>query len=154
MFLFLRRCSAGFREQVAVTKKHETLTVDNNRCFACGTDNESGLRLKFSYGDGDRTARTRFVADGAYQGWKDLVHGGILMTLMDETMAKAAVHCGLNIVTAEMTSKFKSPARVGMPLICSAKIEDIRKRLVYARASIQGEDGSVIAEATGKLMIT
>lgn len=134
-------------------KTKEALTVDNNRCFACGIDNESGLRLSFSYGDNGRTAETRFKADPAYQGWKDIVHGGILMTLMDETMAKAAVHSGLSIVTAEMTSKFKRPAKVGTVLICSARIEEVRKRLVYARASIRDENGSVIVEATGKLMI-
>jgi uncharacterized protein (TIGR00369 family) len=93
-------------------------------------------------------------ADSAYQGWKDLVHGGILMTLMDETMAKAAVRGGLRIVTAEMSVKFKRPARVGSMLVCSACVEDIRKRLVYASAAIRSEDGTVIAEATGKLMIT
>jgi len=135
-------------------KTAETLTVDNNRCFACGTENESGLRLTFSYGDDGHTAETRFVPGACYQGWKDLVHGGILMTLMDETMAKAAAHCGVSIVTAEMTSKFKNPARVGTLLICTAKVEEVRKRLVYARASIRNEDGSVIAEASGKLMIT
>jgi uncharacterized protein (TIGR00369 family) len=139
---------------VAVIKKYEALTVDNNRCFVCGMENESGLRLRFSYGDDGRTARTRFVPDACYQGWKDLVHGGILMTLMDETMAKAALRSGLSIVTAEMTAKLKKPGRVGVPLLCSAEIETIRKRLVYARASICTEDGSVIAEATGKLMIT
>jgi uncharacterized protein (TIGR00369 family) len=135
-------------------KTPTALTVDNNRCFACGTENESGLRLIFTYGEDGRTAETRFVADAPYQGWKDLVHGGILMTLMDETMAKAAVHGGLSVVTAEMTTKFKRPARIGALLICSAKIEDVRKRLVYARTTIRSEDGSVIAEATGKLMIS
>jgi uncharacterized protein (TIGR00369 family) len=135
-------------------KTDEALTVDNNRCFACGTENESGLKLTFSYGDDERTAETRFVPDVRYQGWKDIVHGGILMTLMDETMAKAAVRSGLSIVTAEMTTKLKKPARIGSTLICSAQVEDVRKRLVYARASIQDESGSVIAEATGKLMIT
>ncbi len=135
-------------------KTAAALTVDNNRCFACGTENESGLKLSFTYGEDGRTAETRFVAGAAYQGWKDVVHGGILMTLMDETMAKAAVHAGLTVVTAEMTTKFKRPARVGTLLICSAKIEDIRKRLVYAQTSIRSEDGSVIAEASGKLMIT
>jgi len=130
------------------------LTVDNNRCFACGTDNESGLQLRFSYGDDGRSAETRFTADSSYQGWKDLVHGGILMTLMDETMAKAAVRGGLRVVTAEMSVKFKRPARVGSELICSARVEDIRKRLVYARSAICSEDGTMLAEATGKLMIT
>jgi uncharacterized protein (TIGR00369 family) len=135
-------------------KAAESLTVDNNRCFACGTDNPSGLKLRFAYGDDGRSAETRFVPDGACQGWKDLVHGGILMTLMDEAMAKAAVRGGLSVVTAEMTVKFKRPARVGAMLVCSARVEDIRKRLVYASAAIRGEDGTLIAEATGKLMMT
>ena len=135
-------------------KTASTLTVDNNKCFACGTQNDAGLKLTFTYGDDGRTAETRFVADAAYQGWKDLVHGGILMTLMDETMAKAAVQSGVSIVTAEMTTKFKSPARVGTTLICTAKVEEVRKRVVYARATIRTDGGSILAEATGKLMIT
>jgi uncharacterized protein (TIGR00369 family) len=130
-----------------------TLTIDNNRCFACGTDNDAGLKLHFTYGDDGRSAETRFTADGTYQGWKDMVHGGILMTLMDETMAKAAVRAGLSIVTAEMTVKFKRPAQVGAVLVCSARVEDMRKRIVYARATLCSEDGTVLAEATAKLMI-
>jgi uncharacterized protein (TIGR00369 family) len=139
---------------VQVLKVDKAVTVDNNRCFACGTENQAGLRLRFSYGDDGCTAETRFVADAMYQGWQDIVHGGILMTLMDETMAKAAVRSGRSIVTAEMTTKFKNPAQVGTLLICTARIEQVRKRLVYARASIRSEDGIVVAEATGKLMIT
>ena len=135
-------------------KKASALTVDNNRCFACGTENDAGLKLQFSYSEDGRTAETRFVPDMCYQGWKDLVHGGILMTLMDETMAKAAVRSGVNIVTAEMTTKFKNPARVGTTLVCTAQVEEVRKRLVYARAGIRDEHGSLIAEATGKLMVT
>lgn len=142
------------RESGVDMKSAESLTVDNNHCFACGTENQSGLKLRFTYGDDGRSAETRFVPDEAYQGWKDLVHGGILMTLMDETMAKAAVRGGLSVVTAEMSVKFKRPARLGAMLICSAHVEDIRKRLVYARSSIRSEDGSVLAEATGKLMMT
>ncbi len=131
----------------------EGLAIDNNRCFACGTENDAGLKLRFAYGDDERSAQTRFVPGEAYQGWKDLVHGGILMTLMDETMAKAAVRGGLSVVTAEMSVKFKKPARVGAVLICSARVEDMRKRLVYARATLCSEDGTVLAEATGKLMV-
>lgn len=135
-------------------KAAESLTVDNNRCFACGTENATGLKLRFTYGGDGRSAETRFVPDDAWQGWKDMVHGGILMTLMDETMAKAAVHGGLSIVTAEMTVKFKRPARVGSALVCSARVDDIRKRLVYASSTVCSEDGTVLAAATGKLMIT
>jgi len=142
------------REYESDMKTAARLTVDNNRCFACGTENEAGLKLRFSYGDDGGSAETRFVADAAYQGWRGLVHGGILMTLMDETMAKAAVRGGLRVVTAAMTVKFKRPARIGAALICSANVENVRKRIVYARSVIRSEDGTVLAEAAGKLMIT
>ena len=81
-------------------KTSSALTVDNNRCFACGTENEAGLKLQFSYSDDDREAETRFLPNMCYQGWKDLVHGGILMTLMDETMAKVRAAAGIEPATS------------------------------------------------------
>ena len=58
-------------------KKASALTVDNNRCFACGTENDAGLKLQFSYSEDGRTAATRFVPDRCYQGWKDGFYAGV-----------------------------------------------------------------------------
>lgn len=125
----------------------------DNRCFVCGSDNEKGLRLAFSYAEDGGSAETVFVPGDTYQGWRGIVHGGMIMTVLDEVMAKAAVHRGYSVVTAEITVRLKSPAKVGEPLRCRGSIESVKKNIVYAGARAVRDDGAVIAEAAAKLVI-
>ena len=125
----------------------------DDRCFACGKNNASGLRLDFTYSEDGLSAETVFKPGEIHQGWQGIVHGGMIMTVLDEVMAKAAVHTGLQVVTAEMTVKLKQPARTGEPLRCRGTISEVKKKIVYARASAFRPEGSLIAEATAKLVI-
>lgn len=125
----------------------------DGRCFVCGHDNAGGLRLDFCFSAGGQSAETTFVPGETYQGWQGIVHGGILMTVLDEVMAKAAVHAGYRVVTGEITVKLKKPAKIGEPLHCRGAVDSVKKRIVYARASAAREDGAVIAEATAKLVV-
>jgi len=56
------------------------------RCFACGERNEQGLKLVF------RREGTRIYADFTpsphHQGFPGLLHGGIIATLLDETLGR------------------------------------------------------------------
>jgi acyl-coenzyme A thioesterase PaaI-like protein len=76
------------------------------------------------------------------------------MTLLDEVMAKAAVKKGFNVLTGEITTKFKNPARVMEPLRCEAEIEAVKKKVLYARAAVYKENGTIVAQATSKMFIT
>lgn len=125
----------------------------DDRCFVCGKNNAGGLRLDFSYSGDGLSAETVFLPGEEYQGWQGIVHGGMIMTVLDEVMAKAAVHKGLQVVTAEMTVKLKQPAKTNEPLRCRGTLQEIKKRIVYARADAFREDGALIAEATAKLVI-
>jgi len=62
------------------------MLVDNNYCFACGKDNSDGLQLKFKYSEDGSKAETTYIPPEKFQGWKDIVHGGIITTLLDELM--------------------------------------------------------------------
>jgi len=125
----------------------------DGRCFVCGKENAAGLQLDFCFSEDGLSAETVFVPDEKYQGWSGIVHGGMIMTVLDEAMAKAAVHRGYAVVTGEMTVKLKNPAKTGEPLRCRGTIEHVKKRILYAGASAAREDGTVIAEATAKLVI-
>jgi uncharacterized protein (TIGR00369 family) len=125
----------------------------DGRCFVCGKENSGGLQLDFSFSEDGWSAETVFLPDEKYQGWPGIVHGGMIMTVLDEVMAKAAVQRGYNVVTGEMTVKLKNPAKTGEQLRCRGAIETIKKRIIYAGASATREDGTVIAEATAKLVI-
>ncbi len=129
------------------------MLTNDDRCFACGAQNPDGLRLEFTYAPEGAKAQTYFVPDRKYQGWQDIVHGGIIMTLLDETMAKAAVHGGFSVLTGEITAKFKNPARIMEQLRCEAEIREIKKKVVYASAAVYAANGTIIAEATAKMVI-
>jgi uncharacterized protein (TIGR00369 family) len=129
------------------------MLTNDDRCFACGTQNPDGLHLEFTYSTDGAKAQTVFVPDSRYQGWQDIVHGGIIMTLLDETMAKAAVHGGFSVLTGEITAKFKNPARIMEQLRCEAEIKEVKKKIVYASGAVYAANGTVIAEATAKMVI-
>ena len=130
------------------------MVVDNDKCFACGSQNQQGLQLEFIYSPDGSRAETRFVPGPQFQGWQNIVHGGIISTLLDEVMAKAAAHQGYRVLTVELTTRFKSQARVMEPLHCKAVIESVKKKVVYAKGAVCMENGEVVATATAKMFIT
>ena len=126
---------------------------DNDMCFACGKQNTSGLHLEFSFAEQEKRIETTFMPSDAYQGWKGVLHGGIIATLVDETMAKLAQRLGYRALTASLDIRFKDVAKTCDPLHVSAEIAKHAKKLLYAKALVTRSDGSVIAEAEARLMI-
>lgn len=54
-------------------------------CFGCAPDNPIGLRMDFYEDEGDIVGI--WQPSTHYQGWIDVLHGGIIATLVDETGA-------------------------------------------------------------------
>jgi len=125
--------------------------TDDQNCFVCGKKNTAGLQLEFGQNaaSGETEARVAFPVQ--FQGWRSTVHGGLLATVLDEAMIKAAAAAGCKCVTAEITVKFKKPALTGVPCRAAGKVTETRGRIVLATARICDPDGQVLAEATGKL---
>ena len=66
--------------QKVIVKKPE-----GYNCFACGTANPIGLNLEF-YAESDKIFSE--ITPGKYHvGWADIIHGGIISTLLDEVMS-------------------------------------------------------------------
>lgn len=124
--------------------------TDDGFCFACGMDNPSGLRLEFRGGNGK--VISEFIPQKAHQGFKDIVHGGIITTVLDEAMVKAAMSLGIEALTAEISVRFKMPLPVGEKAFIEAEIKKIGNRLVETYARISKADASVVAEAGAKLL--
>jgi len=56
-------------------------SMGSNVCFGCGADNPDGLQIK-SYWEGDEAVCV-WDSQDKYNGWKNLLNGGILATLVD-----------------------------------------------------------------------
>ena len=126
----------------------------DNCCFACGTDNPDGLHLAFTYGDDAQTAETTLVPGQTLQGWQGIVHGGILMTILDETMAKAAIRLAPSVVTADFSARLLQPVPIDQPLRCVGRVDDARRSIIYTSADIYTADGTKAATATAKMVIS
>jgi uncharacterized protein (TIGR00369 family) len=121
-------------------------------CWICGEKNKGGLQLKFDLNKSTKSIQTNFISAETYQGYDGIVHGGILAALLDEAMAKLAFELGYNAITAMLNVRFKNPAKVKERLTIRGEITQVNRRLVFAKATIQREDGTLIAEGDSKLV--
>ena len=103
--------------------------LDDRMCFACGRENKDGLQLSFrSLEDGKMC--TEFIPSQKFQGFKDILHGGIMAVLMDETMIHLAFAKGEKVVTARLEVKLRKPARIGEKIVVTAELlSDSGRRL-------------------------
>jgi acyl-coenzyme A thioesterase PaaI-like protein len=83
-------------------------TIDDY-CFVCGRNNPRGLKIKVRYDDVDLAAETELALPREFQGWAEVIHGGILATLLDEMMAHAVWHFAGAGLTLGMEIKFYQP---------------------------------------------
>ena len=124
--------------------------ADDGHCFVCGPDNPIGLKLEFTF-DGKRMM-TEFVPRKEHQGYMDIVHGGIVSTLLDEIMVKLAIAMGMPAVTAQMDIRLKKALKVGEKIIVEGEIIKITRKTMEAYAKAIKDDGTVIASAKGTLV--
>ena len=127
-----------------------TNLADDGYCFVCGPKNPIGLKLVFSF-DGN-TIKTDFIPRKEHQGYVDIVHGGIISTLLDEVMVKLAIELGMPAVTAQMDIRHKNSLKVGQKITVTAEIIKDTKKVLTSYAKAVTNNGIVIADATGKLI--
>jgi uncharacterized protein (TIGR00369 family) len=123
---------------------------DDHYCFVCGEKNPAGLNLKFSLKEGK--VLTEFTPKKIYQGYKDIVHGGIISTVIDEAMVKVALMQGMPAVTAEITVRFRNPLMAGEKAVVEAEIIKTNRKIIETTAVVKKEDGTLVAEGNAKLM--
>ena len=124
---------------------------DDRYCFACGEHNPIGLHLEFAYGEDGVEAH--FAPQRAHQGFRGTMHGGLVATLLDETMAHAVIsNCG-PAVTADLHIRLRGAGvRTGQPVRLRGRVTGRRGRLILAEAEVLSEGGDVLARAEGKFM--
>jgi len=121
-------------------------------CFVCGESNPVGFNLR-SETDG-RIVRAHFVFGAGHVGFKQVVHGGLTATLLDEIMTWAcAVGTKRFAYCAELNVRYLQPVRPHERLVATAElVANRRGRLFEAKAELRNESGAVVAAASGKYL--
>ncbi len=125
--------------------------MSNNLCFGCGKDNPIGLKLSFAEENGSYVSR--FTPREEHQSYDGTIHGGILSTLLDETMGRFLyIVQKRNVATARLEIRFRKPARVGQELTVSGWVVKERGKLIETEGKIALSDGTVVAEGKATMM--
>jgi uncharacterized protein (TIGR00369 family) len=124
--------------------------TDDGYCFVCGPRNPIGLKLQFHFNG--KTIKTEFIPKKEHQGYLNIVHGGIISTLLDEVMIKLALAMDMPAVTAYMEVRLRKPLNVGEKITIEAEILENTRKMLEAYAKAVTEDNVVVADAKGKLV--
>ena len=117
-------------------------------CFVCGRDNPVGLKMQF-YDDGNDTVISNFTPDARYQGYPEIVHGGILASILDEVVGRVAMIGDHHrfMMTVSLKVSYRHPVLVNTPLRAIGEVVKIRGRIGKAVGKIYLPDGTVACEA-------
>lgn len=119
-----------------------------NRCFGCGQANPMGLHLEFSLASDGSVVCGTIVPD-TYEGPRGYVHGGIIATLLDETMSKAVRSHNVVAMTRHIEVDYRRPVPSGSPIRLTGRVLRSEQRKHWVEAAIVDSEGIALAEGKG-----
>ena len=125
--------------------------IDDGYCIGCGPHATVGLHMHFEATD-DGGVESRITVGPAFQGWRDVVHGGVVALLLDEAMAYAAAARGIVGVTGDLKMRFRKSVPVGVPLRVRAKVAWQRRNVLGIEARVCDESGQLLASGEGSFV--
>jgi len=127
--------------------------LEGYNCFGCSPANEPGLQLEF-YEDGEFLC-SDWKPKAHFSGYKNVLHGGIQATLLDE-IASWAVQIKLHTagVTANIDLRYKQPVYVDSgDLKLRARIEQVEKRIASVKTDLINAKGEICCTGIVKYFI-
>jgi uncharacterized protein (TIGR00369 family) len=127
----------------------------DNHCFFCGSENDSGLKLKFHFDKKAKEVSTEYVPPHHFAGQGNILHGGIQMGILDEIMGWTTyVHTGEMAVTSNINVSFLSPAYIrGRKLKATCRVSSSEGKIVEMVATLADDEGKICTRATGSFHI-
>jgi uncharacterized protein (TIGR00369 family) len=120
-------------------------------CIICGSDNPASLGIKFVL-QADDSVTAQFRGNALLQGYKGILHGGIIASILDAAMTHCLFNNGVEAVTADLQVRFRNAIPYNADLQVVASIVSSQKTL-YRLKSVITMDGKRMANATARFMI-
>ncbi|NLH38848.1 MAG: PaaI family thioesterase [Elusimicrobia bacterium] len=131
-------------------ENHSRLHASHDTCIVCGEKNPFGLKVSFRLTQ-KGGVEAEFMPKFAYEGYKGLLQGGVIASLMDSAMTNCLFYHGVSAFTAELSVKYRKPVHCGRKMLVTAKIEKSWNPLHFLSSSMF-QEGELVAEATAKFM--
>ena len=122
-----------------------------NHCFVCGPSNPGGLQVRFRLEEnsGELICRAEFTPGPTHVGYSDMLHGGILYSLLDDVMANWSFLQGLRAHTARCEVRYRDAVPMGVSLMLEGRLLRRRGRMLEMQGKAYRADTKALA-ATAK----
>lgn len=123
-------------------------------CFVCEPRNGGGLQIPFHHDLDTDTVVADFTLSETFSGAPTYLHGGVILAVLDEAMAWATIAlAGRFAFTAETTTKFLQPVRVGEPHSVEARLRAYEGERIDTSAEVRDGHGELCATATASFSV-
>ena len=121
-----------------------------NYCLLCGKDNPLSLKLRFASG-GENKVITEFTCKSFMQGYDGILHGGVIMALLDSAMTNCIFQNNSQALTARMSVQFVQPIPANATIVISAEIVKSINTLFVVKSKIENNN-ELMATAEAKFI--
>lgn len=129
------------------------MDLDKDRgCFVCGPENATGLQAGFSFDPEQQRSFCKLTIGERFQGWADVVHGGVIASLLDEACIYAGRGLAETLVTAELNVRYRKPVPVGQEVNVTGEVLERRRKILKVRAQLE-VNGELHAEADARVFL-
>ena len=142
------------KEPQTSSQKPLATPLADGYCFVCGKDNPRGLKIKVRYHEAELAAETELALAKEFQGWRQVIHGGLLATLLDELMAHAVWRFAGPGVTLSLEVRFHQPLKPGERIRVRGVLQPANSSRRLAEAEIfRLADGARIASGKSRFLL-
>ncbi|SHI70530.1 uncharacterized domain 1-containing protein [Malonomonas rubra DSM 5091] len=124
----------------------------DSACFVCGQQNPIGLKAEFITDKQSCSSSATLQMQGDFQGWQDVIHGGVVAALLDEACIYACMAKAEQLVTAELQVRYRKPVPVGAEVEVTGELLNSSRKVWLAKSQLK-IDGTLHAEATAKVFV-
>lgn len=111
----------------------------HSHCLMCGEENPLSLRLSFKQDD-NGAVHTVFKAHEGLQGYRGILHGGVISALLDAAMANCLFLKGVEALTGDLHVRFLKPVPCTASVDIRAWVETSLPPLYQLRAELVYEE--------------
>lgn len=124
------------------------IALEGYSCFGCAPHNRQGLKMDFF--EEDEFVCAEWLPEEHFQGYGELLHGGIAAALMDEVAGWAVfIKLATAGLTMEMFVKYLQPAYVNRGMLTvTARIEERSAKTARIQTRLCDNDGQVCSEGS------
>lgn len=123
------------------------LHFEGFNCYGCAPHNQSGLKMNFELVG--ETIVSEWMPNEDYQGFHQIMHGGILAVLIDEIAGWAIqIFCKTSGFTTEMQIQYLKPAYIeNGPYRLEAVLESKKEKRAFVDVKLWDKEGTLCTTA-------